>query len=147
MAAAELAESLGLECHAGHGLDYETVAPVAAIPQMRELNIGHFLMGESLFVGFDAAIGRMRDLMEQGTQPVILGVGTDIVDERQIRRSIDRFGDKFLNGIFTDAERKLGTQRGQQTLYLAKRFAAKEAVYKALTGADAWPAWAGGMRK
>ena len=68
-AAAELAESLGLECHAGHGLDYETVGPVAAIPQMQELNIGHFLMGESLFVGFDAAIGRMRELMDRARTP------------------------------------------------------------------------------
>ena len=67
---------------------------------------------------------------------MILGIGTDIVDERRIRHSIDRFGDRFLNRIFTDTERKLASQRGQPTLYLAKRFAAKEAVYKALTGAD-----------
>ena len=65
IAAAELTDSLGLECHAGHGLDYETAGPIAAIPQMRELNIGHFLMGESLFVGLDAAIGRMRDVMDR----------------------------------------------------------------------------------
>ena len=68
-AAAELAESLGLECHAGHGLDYETVGPVAAIPQRQEMNIGHFLMGESLFVGFDVAIGRMRELMDRARTP------------------------------------------------------------------------------
>ena len=43
--------------------------PIAAIPQMRELNIGHFLMGESLFVGLDAAIGRMRDLMNTARNP------------------------------------------------------------------------------
>ena len=69
VAAAQLAASLGLECHAGHGLDYETVERVAAIPQMQELNIGHFLMGESLFVGFDAAIGRMRELMDRARTP------------------------------------------------------------------------------
>ena len=67
--AAELADLLGLECHAGHGLDYVTVGPIAAIPQMQELNIGHFLMGESLFVGFDAAIARMRDLMDRARTP------------------------------------------------------------------------------
>ena len=61
--AAALTESLGIECHAGHGLDYDTVADIAAIPQMRELNIGHFLMGESLFVGMPAAIAEMRRLM------------------------------------------------------------------------------------
>ena len=63
--AAALIESLGMECHAGHGLDYDTVADIAVIPQMRELNIGHFLMGESLFVGMPAAIMEMRRLMDE----------------------------------------------------------------------------------
>ena len=66
---------------------------------------------------------------------MILGIGTDIVDERRIRRSIDRFGDRFLSRIFTDAERAEADLRGQRGLYYAKRFAAKEAVYKALSGA------------
>jgi pyridoxine 5-phosphate synthase len=57
--------SLGLEVHAGHGLTYETVAPVAAIPEIRELNIGHFLVGEAIFSGLDAAIRRMRALMDE----------------------------------------------------------------------------------
>jgi len=64
--AAELAHRLGLECHAGHGLDYDTVGAVAAIPAIVELNIGHFLIGEALFVGLEAAIGRMRQLMAAG---------------------------------------------------------------------------------
>ena len=63
---------------------------------------------------------------------MILGVGTDIVDERRIRRSLDRFGDRFLTRIFTAAERNAAQKRGQTTLYLAKRFAAKEACSKAL---------------
>jgi pyridoxine 5-phosphate synthase len=63
--AAAQAEQLGLEVHAGHGLDYETVGAVAAIPQVVELNIGHFLIGEAIFVGLDAAIRRMRQLMDQ----------------------------------------------------------------------------------
>ena len=58
--AAALADSLGLECHAGHGLDFDTVGPIAAIPQMHELNIGHFLMGEAMFQGIEPAIGEMR---------------------------------------------------------------------------------------
>ena len=62
--AAELADSLGLECHAGHGLDFDSVGPIAAIPQMHELNIGHFLMGEAMFRGMEAAIGEMRRLMQ-----------------------------------------------------------------------------------
>lgn len=64
-AAAEMADSLGLEVHAGHGLDYETVGPVAAIPQVAELNIGHFLIGEAIFAGLDPAIRRMRALMDK----------------------------------------------------------------------------------
>ena len=63
-AAAAHAESLGLECHAGHGLDYETVGAVAAIPSIRELNIGHFLIGEAIFVGLEAAIAGMRNCMD-----------------------------------------------------------------------------------
>jgi pyridoxine 5-phosphate synthase len=61
---AALAADLGLEVHAGHGIDYATVKPVAAIEQIAELNIGHFLIGESIFVGLPQAIHRMRALME-----------------------------------------------------------------------------------
>ena len=62
--AARLAAALGLEVHAGHGLAYETVAPVAAMPEVAELNIGHFLIGEAVFVGLEAAIGEMRRLID-----------------------------------------------------------------------------------
>jgi pyridoxine 5-phosphate synthase len=61
---AALAASLGLEVHAGHGIDYETVPAIAAIPELAELNIGHFLIGEAIFTGLDAAIRRMRALMD-----------------------------------------------------------------------------------
>jgi pyridoxine 5-phosphate synthase len=63
--AAAHAEALGLECHAGHGLSYETVGAVAAIPTIVELNIGHFLVGEAIFSGLDSAIKRMRAAMEK----------------------------------------------------------------------------------
>jgi pyridoxine 5-phosphate synthase len=62
--AAELGAGRGLEIHAGHGLTFETVSPVAAIKPIRELNIGHFLIGEAIFVGLEAAIRRMRALMD-----------------------------------------------------------------------------------
>lgn len=55
----------GLEIHAGHGLTFDTVKPIAAIPEIRELNIGHFLMGEAIFTGLDAAVTRMRALIEE----------------------------------------------------------------------------------
>ncbi|MBW4973461.1 pyridoxine 5'-phosphate synthase [Roseovarius mucosus] len=59
------AHSLGLEVHAGHGLNYETVKPVAAFPEVMELNIGHFLIGESIFRGLGPAIAEMRRLMDE----------------------------------------------------------------------------------
>ena len=62
--AAALCGTLGLECHAGHGLNYENVGPISAIPNVRELNIGHFLVGEAIFVGFAPAIREMRRLMD-----------------------------------------------------------------------------------
>ncbi|WP_425442516.1 pyridoxine 5'-phosphate synthase [Sphingomonas lenta] len=62
--AAALAAKNGLEVHAGHGLTFDNVQPVAAIPQLRELNIGHFLVGEALFVGLGDAVRRMRELMD-----------------------------------------------------------------------------------
>jgi len=63
--AAEACGRLGLECHIGHGLAYDNVGPVAAIPQARELNIGHFLIGEAIFVGLVPAIREMRRLMDE----------------------------------------------------------------------------------
>lgn len=67
--AAALAHEIGLECHAGHGLDFETVRPVAAIPTLAELNIGHFLVGEAIFLGLAHAIGKMRDVMIAARAP------------------------------------------------------------------------------
>jgi pyridoxine 5-phosphate synthase len=62
---AAFAHELGLEVHAGHGLTYDTVKPVAAIPEVMELNIGHFLIGEAIYVGLEAAVHRMRVLMDE----------------------------------------------------------------------------------
>lgn len=61
---ARAAASLGIEPHAGHGLTYENVQPIAAIPELAELNIGHYLVGEAVFVGLETAVRRMRDLMD-----------------------------------------------------------------------------------
>lgn len=62
--AAALAAKNGIEVHAGHGLTFDNVAPIAAIPQLRELNIGHFLIGEAIFDGLAPVVRRMRDLMD-----------------------------------------------------------------------------------
>lgn len=60
-----VAHEMGLEVHYGHGLTFETVKPVAAIPEAMELNIGHFLIGEAIFTGLESAITRMRELMDE----------------------------------------------------------------------------------
>jgi len=62
---AEFGADLGLEIHAGHGLTYENVKPIAAIPHIRELNIGHFLIGEAVFIGLENSIRQMRQLMDE----------------------------------------------------------------------------------
>ena len=65
VSAAAHAEKVGIECHAGHGLTFDTVTAVAAIPTITELNIGHFLIGEAIFGGIESAIKHMRILMDQ----------------------------------------------------------------------------------
>lgn len=62
------AAALGLEVHAGHGLDYATAETIAALPQIAELNIGHFLIGEALFVGLTESVRRMRTAMRRGRE-------------------------------------------------------------------------------
>ena len=63
---AKLARSLGLEVHAGHGLDYDSAEAIAALPEIAELNIGHFLVGEAVFVGLAETVRCMRSAMERG---------------------------------------------------------------------------------
>jgi len=62
--AAALAVKNGIEPHAGHGLTFDNVGPIAAIPQIAELNIGHFLVGEAIHTGLEASVKRMRELMD-----------------------------------------------------------------------------------
>ena len=64
-AMSKLARDMGIEPHAGHGLTYENVTPIAAIPELAELNIGHYLVGEAVFVGLETAVRRMRQLMDE----------------------------------------------------------------------------------
>ena len=63
--AVDYANELKIECHAGHGLNYENVGPIASIEEITELNIGHFLIGESIFMGLASAIGKMKHLMAE----------------------------------------------------------------------------------
>ena len=68
--AAAHAEAIGLECHAGHGLTFDTVGPVAEIQTLTELNIGHFLIGEAIFDGLETAIRKMRTAMDRARKGV-----------------------------------------------------------------------------
>ena len=134
-AGALLAKSLGLEVHAGHGLDYASAETIAALPQIVELNIGHFLVGESVFEGLAETVKFMRAAMDRGRRKfalMIIGLGSDMVDVRRIARSIERYGERFLGRIFTAAERAKAESRANMVETYAKRFAAKEACSKAL---------------
>jgi pyridoxine 5-phosphate synthase len=71
--AAAYGKSRGLEIHAGHGLAYDTVKPIARIPEISELNIGHFLIGEAIFVGLDESVRAMRRLMDEARAEVAAG--------------------------------------------------------------------------
>lgn len=71
VAGAAHAEAIGLECHAGHGLSFENVAPIAAIPTIVELNIGHFLIGEAIFSGLSATLAEMRARMDAARAAVV----------------------------------------------------------------------------
>lgn len=65
LTAAAHSEAKGIECHAGHGITFDSVQPIAAIESLRELNIGHFIIGEAIYVGLEEAIVRMRRLMNE----------------------------------------------------------------------------------
>jgi pyridoxine 5-phosphate synthase len=75
---AAAAQALGLEVHAGHGLTYNTVAALARMPQVVELNIGHFLIGEAIFMGLDPAIRRMRQLMDEARSGLVEAGGASL---------------------------------------------------------------------
>jgi pyridoxine 5-phosphate synthase len=72
---ASRARGRGLEVHAGHGLDYVTAEAIAAVPELAELNIGHFIVGEAIFGGLAEAVRRMRAAMDRGRAPVLPNTG------------------------------------------------------------------------
>ena len=104
-ARAEHGARLGLEIHAGHGLDLDSVGPVAAIPQIRELNIGHSLIGEAIFVGLEPGDARHAGRDGRGARGpgrMIIGIGSDLCDIRRIERPLERFGERFTHRVFTE---------------------------------------------
>ncbi len=139
---AALARAAGLEVHAGHGLDYDTRRDdFAALPQIVELNIGHFMIGEAMFIGLGETV--RHDARRDGPRPrqdrgprMIIGIGSDLIDITRVEKVIERHGERFLDRIFTDAERARAERRARNQKNVvatyAKRFAAKEACSKAL---------------
>ncbi|MDX2317525.1 MAG: pyridoxine 5'-phosphate synthase, partial [Hyphomicrobiaceae bacterium] len=70
---ARIARDLGLEVHAGHGLNYATAETIAALPEIVELNIGHFIVGDAVFGGLSESVRRMRQAMDKGRAAVPAG--------------------------------------------------------------------------
>jgi pyridoxine 5-phosphate synthase len=75
---AKFAHDLGLEVHAGHGLNYETAETISALPEIVELNIGHFLVGEAVFVGLAESVRRMREAMDKGRRTLEARASEDV---------------------------------------------------------------------
>ena len=104
---------------------------------MVELNIGHFLMGEALFVGLPEAIRTMREAMDEGrarsADRMIIGIGSDLCDIRRIERALERHGDAVRRTAASPrSSNDKSDRRAQRAASYAKRFAAKEACAKAL---------------
>ena len=134
--AAALCDRLGLECHAGHGLCVRRCRPrggdrPGARAQYRPLprrrgDLCRARAGDPRNAPYHGCGARGR------SRGVIVGVGNDLVDIRRIEKSLDRFGDRFIQRIFTEIERKRSEGRAGRAASYAKRFAAKEACAKAL---------------
>ena len=118
------------------GSTSDTAETIAALPEIVELNIGHFLVGEAIFGGLAGTVKAMRAAMDRGAgapaRDMIIGIGSDITDIRRIEKVIERHGERFLSRIFTDTERARAERRAKSAETYAKRFAAKEACAKAL---------------
>ena len=134
-AGAVLAASFGLEVHAGHGLDYASAETIAALPQIVELNIGHFLVGEAVFEGLAETVKFMRAAMDRGRTE---GSAHDHRARlRHGRRAAHRAHHRAPRRAFSRAhlhaaERAKAERRANRVETYAKRFAAKEACSKAL---------------
>ena len=104
--------------------------------QIVELNIGHFLIGASVFLGLpdamaDAPLHAGRARINRRAF-MILGIGNDLIDIRRIQKTLERYGDRFVQRIFTSEEQARSERRRLHAASYAKRFAAKEACSKAL---------------
>ena len=100
---------------------------------MVELQIGHFLVGEAVFSGLETRHPADEDAHGRGEERrMIIGLGSDLIDIRRMEKTLERFGQRFIDRVFTDVEQMKSERRAQRVASYAKRFAAKEACAKAL---------------
>ena len=131
----DAAACLGLEVHAGHGLTYDNVGPIAAIPELVELNIGHFLWARRSSAALAAAIEEMRRRMDLAPADarMILGIGTDLATSTGSRRRWPALATGSATGSSPSCEQRKAESRPRAiAATYAKRWAAKEACSKAL---------------
>ena len=129
-AAAAYAAGQGLHVNAGHGLNYENVQPIARLPGVRELNIGHAIVARAVFVGLAQAVREMKALIGAGA--MIYGIGIDVVEPHRIARLLEKYGERFARRVLTALEWPGYEKTVKPVLFLANRFAAKEAFSKAM---------------
>ena len=121
-----LGNKIGLEVHAGHGLNYKTAKMLSKIDLIKEFNIGHFLIGESIFIGLPNCIKNFKSFKIMK----IFGIGTDIANINRIKKSIKN--KIFIKRLFNEKEIKKCQSQKNSANCFAKRFAAKEAFSKAI---------------
>ena len=98
--AGEAIRELGMRFNAGHALNYFNVQPVAALPGVRELHIGHAIVSRAIYVGMREAVREMKRLMREGAStPMIYGIGTDVVLVRRIEGLLERYGERFARRV------------------------------------------------
>ena len=126
--------------HAGHGLNYHNVQPVAAIPEIVELNIGHAIVARALFVGLRAGGAGDEGADARGAR-MIYGIGVDVLEAERIARTLERFGTRFVERLLMPAEWRSSSAHPAPERFLAMRFAAKEAIVKAMGTGFAHGVW------
>ena len=131
--------------HAGHGLNYHNVQPIAAIREIVELNIGHAIVARARHRrhgarrgGDEAADGGSA---RRGRRRMIFGIGTDVVQLERIQRLHEKFGERFVERLLLPAEAEAFRGHARPVRFLAMRFAAKEAIVKAMGTGFAHGMW------
>ena len=139
--AAKFAARLGLIVNAGHGLNYHNVEPIAAIPEIVELNIGHAIVARAVIDGLAKAVRDMKELMRAAREGMIYGIGIDVLKVDRIERVYEKHGERFLSHLLMPEERAQFERTARPVRFIAMRFAAKEAIVKGMGTGFAHGVW------